>query len=79
MFQQAANTGWDVDHRVPILRARFQENHPDVRIFAQTARDDAAGRTGAYDDIVSIISHFLPLTLLRIRAVFSRSMSLVRS
>ena len=56
MFQQAANTGWDVDHRVPILRARFQENHPDVLIFAQTARDDAAGGTGAHDDVIVILN-----------------------
>jgi hypothetical protein len=43
------------DLRNVIPPARFQQQHADVRIFGQTARDDRSGRTRTADDKVVLL------------------------
>ena len=73
VFVHAAHAERDVDVRVPVAAAGFEQKHARGAVLGQPVGQHAAGRAGADDDvIVSVGCHFTPPYAIPPRRILSR-------
>ena len=54
VIQQLHVAGGDVDQRIEVSSAGLDQDDPGRGILGQTVGQDAAGRTGTYDDVIRL-------------------------